>query len=281
MSIRNGARARRIGHGAVSLGLVAALALSGGCAQSTAEMKQQYVDASDSCSGFRTAIIDARSTDQQDRIQQALAGAVLAAALTSAIAAASGDNKWWQKGLYAGAAGALVGYSKAYFEQKAKENTTRDQLLRSVDGDARAESARLTTSARAVNNLRDCRNDELETVRKAVASGGLKRDAAQAQLLAIRDRVAVDNRLVTAMLDGADKRVTSYVDTTAAASNVNAELLASERRDQQAREAKRKVRQTSPNVVKVQEDTAALRATDAAAQQQFDQRLQAMLVATG
>ncbi|WP_118135813.1 hypothetical protein [Oceanicella sp. SM1341] len=261
--------------------LAAALALQGCAASNTAALRAAYDDPDDVCVAWRRPLIEQQSTEEQDRLKSAAGGAVAAGLLTSAIAAATGDDKWWQKGAYAAAAGALAGYSLAYFRQKEERASSREQLLGSVDSDARAERARLSGTAAAVQALRDCRRREGATLTRNIETRVI--DAAQAPgyIDGFARAVADDNRLISTVLDGADERVTAYVDATAAGSDMEAALLENERRDAAARAAKARVQTTSPNVIAASKDVETLRTEDAAAEAELDQQVEAMRILVG
>lgn len=276
-SLFNKLPTRRTG---VALVTVAALGLQG-CAQ---QLTQDYNDPNDVCNAQRTPLINLKSTEQQDQINQALIGAVAGAAAGALVSVLTGGTETEQILLGAGIGalvGGLAGYSKAYFEQKAARNKTREQLLASVDSDARQENRLLTQTASAVKALRDCRNGEIAQIERAI-NGNLPKDEARAQVLAVQSKVQQDNQLISEVLDGADERVTAYVDTTAAVSDVDSALLERDRRRQRAaKKARKKVRRTSPNVIKVADKSMDIRDNDAEQQQAVDDRISAMLVQIG
>lgn len=263
----------------VAFTVVAAIGLQG-CVQ---QLTQSYNDPNDVCNAQRAPLINLRSTEQQDQINQALVGVVAGAAAGALVSVLTGGNETEQILLGAGIgalAGGLAGYSKAYFEQQAARNKTRDQLLASVDSDARQESQLLTQTAASVKSLRDCRNQELAQIEQAI-KGNLPKDQARAQVLAVQSKVQQDNKLISEVLDGADERVTAYVDTTAAASEVDSAMLARDRREAAAKKARKKVRRKSPNVIKVSDKAADIRDDDGEQQQAVDDRISAMLVQIG
>lgn len=272
------ARPRR--SGAVALLTGAGLLLQGCAGQSTASLSRSYDDPSDVCVAERRPIIELRSTEEQDRLRQAIAGAVVGGILAGGIAAATGNDNWLLIGGIGAGVGLLAGYTRAYLDQKAETAQTREELLASVDGDAQAERARLSQTARSVQDLRDCRRDQIAKLRTDIRDGILTGDAAREAALDLQSRARGDNRLISEVLGGADQRVDAYVDTTAAVSEVDAELLAAERRDKEARQARRKVGKTSKNVIASSDELKALKTDDAAAEAEADAEIAALLELT-
>jgi hypothetical protein len=251
-----------------------------GCAQPDLA---RFDDGSDVCNPQRQQLIALRTTDQQEQINSAATGAAIGGIIAAGVVlAAGGDAR--DAALIGGVgalAGGLAGYSKTYAEQKTRNAQTREQLLSAVNLDADQERATLTRTAVSVQALRDCRNAQIAAIERDIEGGALQRDVALARVEGVQERVAADNLLIGQVLDSADERVAAYVDTTAAASNVDVALLAAERRDAEARRAQTQVASTSRSVLQVDREVEQLRTSEVEAREDQDQRLKAMLVQIG
>lgn len=269
-------RSRRL----IALVAGAALLVQGCAAATTQELRVAYDDPADACNAQRTPIIELKSTEEQDRLRNAARGAIGAAVLTAIIGVSRDDKNWLRNAAIAGAVGALSGYALTYFRQKAEQSKTQAELLASVNADARAERTLLTRTGQAVQALRNCRSSQIAALGAEIRNGAVTGDAARERALALQERARQDNALISEVLDGADERVGAYVDTTAAVSEVDSELLAAERRDQAARAAKRKVRSSSADVVASSEQLHTIREEDRMASAAAEEDLAALLELT-
>lgn len=198
-----------------SLAATAMLVLQG-CVQDVG-INTAAVDATDTCSRHYTTISAARRTEVEAQMGSAavgaLAGAVLGAALSS-------GNDRGQGAIIGALAGGLSGYSYSYYQHKARTAQDAATLLGSVNRDARQESALVTRTGEAAVQLRNCRTQQVNRLAADIRSGKVDKAAGRRELTRIESRIAADNQVISATFNGIGKRVDSYVDASAAASQV-------------------------------------------------------------
>lgn len=272
--------ARTVRRRLIAAGLVFSMLGATAC---TTTNTARFNNPSDACNAYRQPVIALQETEQQKRVESALIGAAAAGLLTALILGAAGDKHWWQKGLAAGIVGGLAGYSLQYFREKEQKANTREQLLASVNADAGQETRHLNKTAQAIQRLRDCRSGEIRTLKADVVKKRAAPQAARSRLAGIKARVAEDNELISIALDGADKRVTSYVDATSAASEVEQDIIvtASTKPNQKVagrtnRQKVNKVKKTSPDVFKAVKKQEANKATNKELEEAQDLELAAI-----
>ena len=186
--------------------LSAALALSG-CA--VAPTAQEMAVTQDECSRYR-APFTALSQERNARIANfAQIGAGVGAVVGQNVARNNNDNPL--KGALLGAlAGAALGATAGYLADLQKRATSTAGLQSAVNGDAARdlrETDRLTASMTALNQ---CRLSQIAQIEKSVRAGG-DRAAATTTLRTIRAKVAVDNRVIDAVVGDLTRTRNLYI----------------------------------------------------------------------
>lgn len=173
----------------------AALVLAGCAVAPTAE---ELAATRDECSRFRTPFTEI-STERNQRIARfAEIGAGVGAVVGQQVAAQRGENQL--AGLLVGAlAGAAVGATGGYLSDLQKRSSTTAGLQRAVAGDASRDLQQTDRLVSAMTSLNQCRLQQIAQVERSVRAGG-DRAAATAQVRLIRQKVAIDNRVINAVV---------------------------------------------------------------------------------
>lgn len=173
----------------------AALALSG-CV--TAPTAQELAATQDECSQFRTPFT-AISEERKQRVARfAQIGAGAGAIVGQQIARRNNDDE------LAGAligliAGATLGATAGYLDDLQRRSSTTEGLQRAVNGDASRDLRETDRLVSAMTSLNECRLRQIADVQASVRAGG-DREAAAATVRQIRQKVAVDNRVIEAVV---------------------------------------------------------------------------------
>lgn len=190
-----------------SVAIVAgALALSG-CA--VAPSAEELVSTKDECSQFRTPFT-AISQERDARIAKyAKVGAAAGAAVGGVLARSTGNNPIG--GLLVGAvAGAAMGAVGGYLNDLQKRSSTVAGLQRAVAGDAARDLRQTDRLVSSLASLNQCRLNQIKRVERSVRAGG-SREAARAQIAAIKQKVSVDNRVINAVVGDLTRTRNLYI----------------------------------------------------------------------
>ena len=196
-----------------------------GCVESL-ESVRTTPDKNDNCSKYHQIIHKARQTDQQAQAQGAMEGALMGALFGAVLGGMSDDSgDAMRYAAIGGIAGSLAGYSQVYAQQKEERAADQRALLRSVNDDAVAERALMTTTGDAVLGLRKCRSGQAKALTASVRAGEIEKAEARSRLQTLRKWAKVDNELISAALAGIGTRVNAYVDTAAASAGVERTMI--------------------------------------------------------
>lgn len=238
----------------LAFAFIAALSLQG-CTENI-NVNPAARDAADTCGSHLDGISAARRTEINQQANNAMAGAVIGAILGAALA---GSDNAAQGALLGATAGGLAGFSATYYKQKAANASDQRALLASINTDAQTEQALVTRTGQTVASLRNCRSNQVTALSEGIRSGRIDKATGQRELTILKRRISVDNQVISAAYNGIGERVDSYVDASAAASEV----------DRAAYLAARQSRTTTPSVVAVTQSHAT--------QQQLDAKMRASL----
>lgn len=162
-----------------AIAVVTAAALLTGCVST----RQQRIGADDGMDACRTQLVALDSTGNyfaEDILKGAALGALTGAVLGAAI---SGN---WRGAAIGAAAGAATGAAGGYLYALQQRNADQASLNASLSGDLSRENAEIDRTQLAFDQLMACRFNSAETVRQAFRQGRLPKDAAEAQMAAIR-----------------------------------------------------------------------------------------------
>jgi uncharacterized protein YraI len=191
----------------VMLGIAGAMVLTG-CAP-TQPSQTAYETVGDECSVFRKPLMETSEDLSKWQFQGALAGAATGALIGGLV---GGDMK---SALLGGLGGALVGGTLGYLEGRRKEAASKEELLRAIDGDAGADSARLRQFTAAIDRLGACRQRQLNAVKLQYVEGEIPAGQAYGRMSEIRAAIDGDNQLIEEVMGRTDERYGVYVDAKA------------------------------------------------------------------
>lgn len=183
-----------------------ALAVSG-CVM--APSAQELAATQDECSRFRTPFT-AISTERDQRIARfAQIGAGAGAIVGQQIARRS-DQDQLAGALIGLIAGAALGATAGYFNDLQRRASTTEGLQRAVNGDASRDLRETDRLVTAMTSLNACRLRQIAQVEASVRAGG-DRNSAAATLRQIRQKVAVDNRVIEAVVGDLTRTRNLYI----------------------------------------------------------------------
>lgn len=186
--------------------LTGALALSG-CA--VAPTSEELAATRDECSQFRAPFTEI-STERDQRIARyAQVGATVGAGLGENIARNRNEDPL--RGAITGlVAGAVLGAAGGYLADLENRSSSTAGLQRAVNGDASRDLREADRLVRAMSSLNNCRLQQIAAVERNVRAGG-DRDQARAQIRFIRQKVAIDNRVINAVVGDLTQTRNLYV----------------------------------------------------------------------
>ncbi|MCF2872059.1 glycine zipper domain-containing protein [Octadecabacter sp. G9-8] len=175
--------------------LTAALGLSGCAVAPTAE---ELAATRDECSRFRAPFTQI-STERNQRIARyAQIGASVGAVAGQTIARNRNDNQL--AGALQGAlVGAILGATGGYLADLENRSSSTAGLRRAVNGDAARDLRETDRLVSAMTSLNRCRLQQITALERSVRAGG-DRTQAMAQIRLIRQKVAIDNRAINAVV---------------------------------------------------------------------------------
>jgi uncharacterized protein YgiM (DUF1202 family) len=163
------------------------------------------IDTSDACYQYVQPLHNTQSIVEDSTVGGAVAGAVVGGILGLII---GGDAKSAGIGAAAGAgAGAVAGnqYGKA---QSAEQ---RVKLVGELNQMASTQSQAVGQAVGTISSLTNCRRQEVTKIQQLASSGEISKDEARRQLGLVKNKVASDNRLISALVGDAQTRVNEYV----------------------------------------------------------------------
>ena len=201
---------RGFGRFGVSLGLTAALALTG-CGNKLESYGSSPVN-NDTCVTYRQPLIDTEKQYNDELAQDVAIGAVGGAV----IGAIAGGGRGAAIGA---AAGALTGAAASYYRNQQKKARNQAELQSLIDSDATNGNQAMGRLGNAVRNLSACRNRQVADTRAQYQNKQITRDQAKAQLNSINLAVGQDRQLIQEVLGKADERVNQLVQARAASND--------------------------------------------------------------
>lgn len=183
-----------------------ALALSG-CV--TAPTAQELAATQDECSRFRTPFT-AISDERKQRITRFAQIGAGAGAIVGQQIARRGDQDQVAGALIGLIAGAALGATAGYLNDLQRRASTTEGLQRAVNGDASRDLRETDRLVSAMTSLNQCRLRQIAQVQASVRAGG-DRKAAAATVRQIRQKVAVDNRVIEAVVGDLTRTRNLYI----------------------------------------------------------------------
>jgi hypothetical protein len=183
-----------------------------GCAQGG--LTQQYGDTSDRCYTERKPLLDTEGNYAQPMIT----GAVIGGALGGAAGGLAGRS--WESALIGLGTGIVAGAGVGYLSERQRMAHSQQELLASIDADARRDVQGIRTSTSAIANLTRCRNAEIAVVNQRYAAKATTAQQARAEYQQIDQRMKGDDELINKVLGQAGDRARTYVQARAKTLNV-------------------------------------------------------------
>lgn len=193
---------------------VAALAMQG-CA--TTGVRSTYSDPADACSARREPMIQMVEKFNEPIVKGAATGALVGALAGALISHNSGGRVNPLAVLGGAAVGGALGAGAGYLQAKQDQASSWEELLSSVDADARLYGARSSTLRNSITNLYDCRRSQIAKVTEQFSSGILSGPQAKAELTRIQTAIAADDELLNKALGTSEKRVVEIASARASA----------------------------------------------------------------
>ncbi len=198
--------------------LAAGMALSG--CQTVSGARNEYINAADSCSGYREPLVKTQEYFSENLVAGGVGGALLGAVAGALL------SKNRAKGALIGAGvGALVGVSGAYLKSKMDQAKDRAELRAAINKDAEADAQRLNRFSTSLNQLNQCRADQLQDIKSAYRSRGIDRAVAERRLDEVRAFMAKDAKLVGEVLEDSGERTAVYAESAAKVDNVQEDIV--------------------------------------------------------
>lgn len=200
--------------------LLSVLMISG-CAAMEPSLKK-YDKPADQCNTYRKPLIETETDLRNWVFGGAAVGAGAAAAGT---ALAGGDLK---DVLIGAAAGAAAGALGGYLYGRRQETKSKEELIAAISNDAASDSEKVRVVRAAVENLWQCRQQEIESVSHQVQQGQLSKADALARADQIQVSMNDDSSLIAAVMGRVDKRFNTYVEARAEVLGVDRETVLSD-----------------------------------------------------